>query len=322
LAVTSRFIQVGSEATFGDTPESWTRIRATGFSDSVNRNAVFEEGCDIASPSYAVAGVYKATGTIDALLRYSDMRAMINNVLGADDYLSDGANTRSMSVIIGDESAVLGTTTGASTQYKGVAFTSMEFTFAAKEFIKTKFTWVGASAYIDPDVGLATLDTTSKPALTYNAVVKSGGAAFKCKSVTLKVDRKIDEDFYYIGSPLLQGIYANGISEISGTITFGANEWGNLKSVIAGATDNSYIQAPDLGTVASASTDSLNELSSISLRIDTASASADVCKFYLAHLMLNEMTHSVQGRNMWEKTVNFKAYVSATTDFQITDTLV
>jgi len=313
----ARYIQVAPESSFGGaTSAAFTRIRATGFSDNVNRNATFEEGCDIAAPTYAVAGVYKATGTIDGLLRFSQMSSIINNVLGDTGKLSMSANTSSMKVVIGDDQADDGA--GVNIRYEGVAFTSMEFTFAAKEFVKAKYSWVGASAAIDTTTATAELQTDVLPGITYNAVVQAGGSAFNCKSLTLKVDRKIDEDYYFIGSPLLQGIYANAPTDISGTITFGAGEWDNLKKVITGDQDVT-ITAPALGTTAASHGGAVNELASTSLKIlvGDSDASDTQCTFWLANIIMNETTHSVTGRNQWEKTVNYKAYVTSANDFQI-----
>lgn len=327
--MTSRFFAVTTspESVYGDTysitsAASFGKIRVTGMSDSVNRNAAYEEGCDITSYTYAVGGTYKVSGTIDALYRKKSMAPLLTSLCGAaatGGYFTLTDAIKSYGFLIGDDQAA------KTILYSGAGVTSMEFTFAVKEFVKVKCNWIGRQAIwntVTSDVTNWVTDgdpTTDEPAVFYNGIIKAGGTVLKVKSATLRVDRKIDEDYYFIGSPLLQGLYMNGVTEISGSVTLGSGEYTLLQRVLTGSTTSSQITTPSTGVTQTAGTESLNELDTSSSLTFTLSDKdgTSIGVITCGNVVFNDDSHSVQGRNQWEKTVNFKCVLPTAGSFQI-----
>jgi hypothetical protein len=308
-----RFFAVrGPESTYGDgaTGSSWEKIRVTGMGDPVNRNATFEEACDISVPTYAAGGVYKVSGTVDALFRFSSFAPLLESILGSTNgVFSD--TPKSFAFCIGDDQA------GTQTMYYGCGISSMELNFSVKEFVKAKMTWIGQKGVITTGVSPTWVadPTTDLPAVFYNAIVKVGGTPIRAKNVTLKIDRKFDEDYHYIGSPLLQGLYMNGMTELGGTLTLGGGQWTELLNVITGG-EATEITANMLTTAAG--TENLNELKVGTLVIELHDLNGNALGTITAgNIVFTEMNRTVQGRNQWDKTVNFKVVLPTNDSFSI-----
>lgn len=316
----------GPETVYGDgaTGETWYKIRATGIGDPVNRNPAFEEALDISVPTYAVGGPYNVNGTVDALLRFGGFEPLFGSLLGASNggkyYLTD--TPQSYAFLIGDDQAsVGGVQTGAQTSYYGCGISSMEFTFAVREFVRVRMTWIGqkaqaatTGAFVEPEWYVS--PTTDNAAVYYNAVIKVDGTPLTAKNVTLRIDRKFDTDYHYIGSPLLQGLYMNGQTELGGSMTLGSGEWTTLKNVMTGGNE-SAITTPTTNITA-VGTDSLNELDTAPMEIDLFDKNGvAVGRFVAGTCVFSESNRSVTGRNQWDKTVNYRIIVPTSTDFYI-----
>lgn len=308
-----RFFAVrGPETTYGDgaTGGSWEKIRVTGMGDPVNRNPTFEEACDISVASYAAGGVYKVSGTVDALFRFASFAPILESLLGST--TGEFSDTpKSFAFCIGDDQA------GTQTAYYGCGISSMELTFSVKEFVKAKMTWIGQKGTVVSGVSPDWVadPTSDLPAVFYNAIIAVDGTPIRAKNVTLKIDRKFDEDYHYIGSPMLQGLYMNGQTELGGTITLGSGQWTELQNVLAGGSGNS-ITANMLTT--SAGTENLNELYTGSLVISLHDLNGNALGTITAgNIVFTEMNRSVQGRNQWDKTVNFRVVLPTNDAFVI-----
>lgn len=310
----------GPEATYGAgaSGDTWKKIRVTGMGDPVNRNPAFEEAIDISVATYAVGGPYNVNGTIDALLRFQSFNPLFTSILGASNggkyYLTD--TPVSYEFLIGDDQA--NSNAGVTTSYKGCGISSMEFTFAVREFVRARMTWIGQKAeiatlaatpdwYVDP--------STDPAAVYYNAIIDVDGTPITVKNVTLRLDRKFDTDYHFIGSPLLQGLYMNGQTELGGSMTLGAGEWDSLKNVMTGGEDTS-ITANMLTTAAG--TENQNELVAVPMTIHLHDKDGvAVGDIVAGDVVFSESNRSVTGRNQWDKTVNYRIIVPTSTDFYV-----
>jgi hypothetical protein len=301
---------------------TWYKIRVTGIGDPVSRNAAFEEAIDISVATAAVGGAYKVSGTIDATLRFASFSRLFEAMLGfasSDGNYYLGDTPVSYSFLIGDDQA------GRQTQYKGCGISSMEFNLSVGQFITTKISWIGKNAVeITPgqEVEPAWLvaPTADAPAIWYNAIVKVDNTPITAKSITLRLDRKFDQDYHFIGSPLLQGLYMNGQTEASGTITLGSGEWSELKAVLVGSTSDAVhsITAPATGVTQTLGTESKNELYTGAFSIDLHDKDGvKVGAIVAGDVVFNESNRSVQGRNQWEKSINYRVIVPTATSFYI-----
>lgn len=309
----------GPETSYGDgaTGSTWYKIRATGIGDPVNRNVSFEEALDIAAPTYAVAGSYVVNGTLDAILRFEGFAPLFESMLGATAgdtyYLTD--TPTSYAFLIGDDQA------NVQTSYYGCGITSMEFTFAVKEFVRVRMSWLGQKAqiidsgsHVSPAFYVA--PTADNAAVYYNAIISVNGNPLQVKNLTLRIDRKFDTDYFYIGSPLLQGLYMNGQTEVSGTMTLGGGQWESLKNVMTGGQTTSI--TANMQTT-SAGTENKNELVAVPMEITLHDKDGvELGTIRAGSVVFSESNRSVQGRNQWDKTVNYRVIVPTATDFYIT----
>jgi hypothetical protein len=277
-----------------------TPMRVTGMSDTVNRNAAFEEACDILVASYAVGGPFAVSGTIDMLYRPAAVGTLMRAMMGiaGSGAIQFGDTPTEVSISIGDDQG------GYKTTYTGCGISSFELTLSTRDFVRTRWTWIGSGATSKQTLGTQEAAPADEAAVFYNASV--GGIT--CKGATLRIDRKFDTDYYYIGSPFLQGLYQNGQTEFGGTLTLGAGQYDELARVIAGSTS-----ADDSISAAA------NELSSISLSIVLKDKDGSTLDTITAgNLIFNEMNRSVTGRNQWDKTINFRCVCASNADFAIT----
>lgn len=315
--VSARFFAFrGPESSYGDgaTGDTWYKIRATGIGDPVNRNVAFEEALDISVATYAVAGPYSVSGTLDALLRFKSFDPLFASMLGASSlgkyYLGDAP--QSFAFLIGDDQA------NVQTSYYGCGVSSMEFTFAVREFVRARMTWIGQKANIlavqaTPDFYVA--PSNDAAAVYYNAIIEVDGTPLEVKNLTMRLDRRFDTDYFYIGSPLLQGLYMNAQTELGGTMTLGGGQWDTLKNVMTGGEATS-ITANMLTTTAG--TENLNELIAVPMVITLHDKDGtEMGVINAGSVVFSESNRSVTGRNQWDKTVNYRIIVPTSDDFYI-----
>ena len=320
--VSERFFAYrGPETTYGDgaTADTWYKIRATGIGDPVNRNPAFEEALDISVATYAVGGPYVVNGTIDALLRFGSFDPLFTSMLGASAggkyYLGDAP--KSYAFLIGDDQA------DKQTAYYGCGISSMEFTLSVREFVRARMTWIGQKAQIltpQATPAFAVAPSADPATVYYNAIISVDGTPLEVKNMTLRIDRKFDTDYHYVGSPLLQGLYMNAQTELGGSITLGGGQWSTLKNVITGGEEVKITTPDDSGhnITYAAATESLNELVAVPMTITLADKDgADQGTIVAGNVVFSESNRNVTGRNQWDKTVNYRIIVPTSTDFYI-----
>lgn len=316
-----RFFAVrGPESSYGDGASngSWKKIRVTGMGDPVNRNPTFEEAVDISVATYAVGGPYTVNGTIDALFRFKSFDPLLTSLLGASNggkyTLSDTPS--SYAFLIGDDQA--NNNAGVTTAYYGCGISSMELTFAVREFVRARMTWIGQKALVEtpssePDWYVN--PSNDPAAVFYNAIISVGGTPIKAKNITLRIDRKFDNDYFYIGSPLLQGLYMNGQTELGGSMTLGSGDWNTLKAVLTGGNATSItanMQTTSLGS------ENKNELQTQTMSISLHDKDGNALGTIKAgQVVFSESSRTVTGRNQWDKTVNYRIIVPSSDDFYI-----
>ena len=99
-------------------------------------------------------------------------------------------------------------------------------TFAAKDFIRTRWNYFAK----DVSKTTATLSAPTfpmdKPGIFYGTSVKLGGAAnSSIKTMSLSIDRKLDDDYFVVGHSKIQDIAITGVCDMGGSITVGQKDW-------------------------------------------------------------------------------------------------
>jgi hypothetical protein len=305
----ARFVEFGVETSYGATQGTRTGVKLTQFSDPVNRNPVVEESLDQTAASAIYGGIYKPSGTLEGLLRPKGMEGMFHALTGdttAATSLEFQDTMKSLTMVVGDDQAAAGS--GKYTLYNGVGLTRCEISCNVKEFVRTRWNYIAGKAVVltsGPTVSYASNDV---PSVFYNAEFTIDGSPVPAKGVTIVMERKVDEDYYYIGSPFLQGIYLSGLSDINGTITFGAGEWDRIEDVLIAsglATAGGNQLNPVMNDLVG------GELELVCMDPDGVAPTVTIT---LADVRITEMNRSVTGRNQWEKTVNYRAVMTDPSD--------
>lgn len=297
--MTMRYVAVGVESAYG-TPVDTTVCRMTQVSDPVNRNPAVEESLDSTSASAIYGGIYKVSGTFEGLFRPTAMADLFHGLTGdATSPYELQDNPKPLTIQIGDDQAG---GTGYKTTYSGCGLTRCEITCAVKEFVRTRWTWIGAAG--NPVTAAASSRTyggSDTPSVFYNAVFQIASADVPAKSATVVIERRMDEDYYYIGSQFLKGLYLNGLSDVNGVLTFGAGEWGYIEDVINSPTGTNALSGGALDMTFK-TPDNVSQNGAINI----------------ADVRMTEMNRSVTGRNQWEKTANYRAVITQPSDFSVT----
>ena len=330
-------------------------LRVNTFSDTANRNSIIEESIDQVAAATVYAGTYSSSGEFEAAFRGWDFATsgLLLGALGSQTpavVSSNNAHGAGLKYILGmvaqplalkvvDEQATdtsgSNDVHGTTTVYRGVGVTDLQISLNVKEYAKASFKWIARRAEVY-DVGYnSALNTVyGEPAIFYNAVLRwtpSGGSVetLKCKGFTMSLTRTMDQDYFFIGSEFLQGLYYNGLTDLGGQITLGAGDWARIRTMLVGKTTaaadgNTLDQTKQefFGSVngtTGATTVLANAVPSGKFEItlhkpdglkEAAKITCDVAK-------LTEMSRSVQGRNQFEKTVSWKAQINDTDKFTI-----
>lgn len=300
---------------------TFTKLRSGQVSDVVARNPIQEEAMDITAPASIVAGAYGVTGTIECPLRKDTAtKALFQSLMGepatADNYTLT-QTPYELALRITDEQANDGD--GTTVYYLGVGMSSCELSLNVGEYAKCKWSWIGRRGVTtDTPVNDSTTTFDAHPMLVfYNATLTLASTPVKAKGVTLTIDRKFDQDYRYIGSQFLQGLYMNGMTTLGGSLTLGASEWDMLQQVIAGNTDTG-LQALDATKTEFAGT-LLNPTAGgeLKLTLRTPSGATTQVTITATNAIITDMNRSVQNRNMWEKTVNFQCALPTAAAFSV-----
>ena len=207
-------------------------------------------------------------------------------------------------------------TTDMELGYMGVGIKSANINIAAKEFVTAKFDWyaklyTAASPYSPPE---ASEYVSEDPIVFYNATINIGGTtATKIKSMTINIDRKVDEERFVIGDYTLNELGTNGMSDVSGDITFTEKDYQDFKYALFGAASGMMTQ-PQLGCD--------NQIGGGTFLVvfnDIAACGSEVNKMYVKFSKINFGTTdtTMTGQNEIEKKVTWKATATTGLGFEI-----
>ncbi|MCK9459950.1 MAG: phage tail tube protein [Proteobacteria bacterium] len=313
-----------------DIAGTYYKFRGSADTDGVNRTPISEENMDTMAPGEIDGGGYAVTGNIDGTLRTDPGTLnLISCFMGvqasgttAGTYYMTNIPLTTCTLLVYDEQA--NDNAGVATYYTGVGMTSMEISCKVEDYAKLKFAWIGRRA-ITVHGALSAAPTeptwTSFPmSVYYNAVLTFGGTVLQTKGITVKAERKYAQDYRFLGSQFLQGLYINGMSNLSGTMDIGAGEWDLVSQIIngssiGGALDSGHTEFD--GSLA-------NTMASGELKLKfyrpagSGATNGLLLTVTIAKCVVTDFNRSVQNRNMWEKTVNWKAALPTSADFSIT----
>lgn len=218
-------------------------------------------------------------------------------------------------------------------EFKNTLFQNLSLTFDTREFPKFKVDFIAGPSRNGLDTGEAAIDDPtftnslgtdltnpaygkeSKPAAFYNAVIEicydpaattPVWATLGCKSLTLNIARKLDENYVYIGSPFLAGAALNGVSDVNGNFTTGAGltEYEMFDSMFHDAS-NVAVTKHSYGELLQ----DTNAMKTFALRFALFDTDFNMIGFFNAGTaVLTEGSKNIQGRQVIERTINYTCY--------------
>lgn len=212
-------------------------------------------------------------------------------------------------------------------EFKNTLFQNLTLTFDTREFPKFKVDFLAGPSrnkyddngavppvLTETDVKEPTFNN-SKPAAFYNAVIEicpdssvttPVWTGIGCKSFSISIARKIDENYVYIGSPFLAGAALNGVSEVSGNFTTGAGltEYNMFDSVFHDASNDSTDKF-----AAGELLQDTNALKTYEMRVALFDTDFKMIGFFVTGTAaLTEGSKNIQGRQVIERTINFQCF--------------
>lgn len=341
----SRYVLMQKQT--GATPQVAWNVRATvdaatdgvkliNYSVRPNRNPTTEEGLHTFSYTFIAGGVYKPTGNLEGYYRCDSnvgngiIAAIFGGVMTTGEKstynvpttVSYGSGATPFVFALGSSPVYkLGAEIWPYTmqlvedgpgvdkfiEFKNVLFQNLELTFDTREFPKFRVDYIaGPSKNVGTAAGVPTF-TDTKPAAFYNAVIETSidsGSTWEklgCKSLTLRIARKIDENYVYIGSPFLAGPALNGVTDVEGNFTTGAGQ-AELDLFNAIFHDEANSATGEIY-------EDTNAMKTFALRFALFDTDFNLMGFFNAGMaVLTEGSKTVQGRQVIERTINFKCY--------------
>jgi hypothetical protein len=301
-------------------------IRVKSVSYPVDRGLLIEENIESPIPAFAFGGALKVSGTIEGNLRPKQMMPFWLSLFGPSvalvgtDPIATGWKftldaPSSMQLKIGENTSAA--TTDMELGYMGVGIKSANINVAAKEFVTARFDWfaknyTAASPYSPPASGDY---VTEDPVVFYNATINIGGTTVtKIKSMTINIDRKVDEERFVIGDFTLNELGTNGMTEVSGDITFTEKDYQDFKYALFGAASGMAANPIPLGC-----DNQIGGGSFLVMFTDIAACGSEVNKMYVKFTKINFATTdtTMTGQNEIEKKVTWKATGTAATGFEL-----
>lgn len=238
--------ETGDFGSGGGAPSATTdAIKVNDVDYTVDRGAMKEETTDSYTTNQILGGALKISGSIDTNFRPTSQAPLLAACLGtATAGVYDIEEPTAACIAIGEKT---GTVTKERLFY-GVGVKSVEFTFEAKEYVKAKYDWIAA------DVVNGTFDTTlsyptEDPLVFWAATLTLGETILYSKSLSMTVDRAIDEEQFVLGNYKLYRLTRTGVTDISGSLTLTEEQIDEMNRAIYGTPSGTAMPANnDLGT--------------------------------------------------------------------------
>jgi hypothetical protein len=247
-----RYLYAGKESTSYAGGGTTTGIKVTSINENIDRGIFIEEDVSSYIGSSGYGGALKLSGDAEGSLRPLQMDCIIEALLGTKTPNLDGdyeytiGYPGSVQIDIGESNATI----SRETDYVGCIIKSGSFSFEPSEAAKFSFDWI-ASDYSQTTYASPTY-TTEEPVMFWSASVSIDGTpSTMVKSLTLDINRNINEDAFVVGSFNYPRITLGGMTEITASIEFSQDEFNEIKTGMFGSSSSSSVPATnDIGSMA------------------------------------------------------------------------
>ena len=298
-------------------------IRVKSISYPVDRGLLKEENIESSIPAAAYGGALKVSGTIEGNLRPKQMMPFWLSIFGpsmaltGSDPITTGwkfhlASPSSMQLKIGENTSAA--TTDMELGYMGVGIKTANLTIAAKDFVTARFDWFAkiynaASPFSPPEDSEYSVED---PVVFYNATINIAGTTkLNVKQMTINIDRKVDEERYVIGDYTLNELGTNGMTDVSGDITFTEKDYVDFRSALFGAASAGY------GVLGCSN--QIGGGSFLVMFTNIAECGSELNKMYIKFgaIKFGTTDTTMSGQNEIEKKVTWTAVGDANTGFEV-----
>ncbi len=265
-----------------------TVVPVTGASVNPSRSLITEQSFGSAGEARIYDGGVVTTGSVEGAYRAGGIfDTVINDVMNVMSGNSDALATRI--VIIGDEYG--GVSLGST------AFNSFEISMNVKDYAKVKLGFVSSGVGTSGSVSADGTYTDPIPVASTSQITCSN-AGTKFSGISIRGEIPIDQDYYVIGTKQLAGILQSGNGSLTGTLTLAATEWDGLVAAVG--------SCGNLGTI----TFTMNSAG-------PTCESVPVGVIEIQNVKIESGSASGQGRQRFDKTINWRAEVNSTTNASI-----
>jgi hypothetical protein len=246
-----RYLYAGKETSYGGGGTT-AGIRVTSINESIDRGVYVEEDVSSYIGSAGYGGALKLSGDAEGSLRPLQMDCIIESLLGtkttnvSGDYEYTLGYPGSVQIDIGESNPSI----SRETDYVGCVIKSGTFSFEPSEAAKFSFDWI-ASDYSDTTYAAPTY-TTEDPVMFWSASISLGGTpSTTVKSLSLEINRNVNEDAFVVGSFNYPRVTLGGMTEITASVEFAEAEYSEMKRGMYGATGSTSVPATnDIGSAA------------------------------------------------------------------------
>lgn len=199
---------------------------------NVDRGAMKDDTTESYFTSAAYGGALMVSGSMDSAWRPTSMAPLLTCLMGTP---STGVYTLGEPTVgviqIGEK---VGAITKARDFY-GVGVKSCEFTFEAKEFVKTKWEWLSSEPK-DATYDTAVTFPAEDPLVFWRATLAIGATTIYSKSCSLTIDRGLDDGQFVLGNYKLYRLVRTGVTDVSGTLTITEEQVDEIDRAMYGTT--------------------------------------------------------------------------------------
>jgi len=294
-------LESGNYGSGGNAPTASTDgIKVQTFDYSVDRGALKDDTTDNYFTSAAYGGALMVSGSIDSAFRPVSMAPLLTALMGTPAVGVYTLGEPVPAVIqIGEK---VGTVEKARDFY-GVGVKSCEFTFEAKEFVKAKWDFI-ASEPKDTTYDTALTYPVEDPLVFWRASLDIGGTAIYSKSVSLTIDRSLDDGQFVLGNYKLYRLVRTGVTDVSGTLGITEEQVDEIDRAMYGTTTGTAMPAD-------------NALGNGTLTITCLKVAGTAGATFVLPVKYNVVSNSADGVGEFDKKIEF-FIVGATSAMTIT----
>lgn len=278
-------------------------LPVSSVSVSVARNLISEETMSAVGESKIFGGTYLSNGSIEAPYRTSidDLVAKLFGGVVTGGVVDLPSSPCYSYIYLSDEY-------GNGVKVASCLITSMDLNVQTKDFAKVSFNWIGGQVVSNAQNFTTAPTYSDELGVFYNTIITVASASVQCTGVSVKVERPIDQDYYVLGSEFLQDFVQSGSVQVSGSITLAAKEWSTLNTVLnSNSTDTVTPSATNKDDVA---------LGTIKISLHKPDGSTVFRTITIDACRISDASASVQGRNKFEKTVNWRAEINSSSNIK------